>query len=123
MGTTTIGSPLGLFGSSRSIVTRKKWLAEGRELTNDIPQYKPTQYPAPREDFSIRAYLGDVQAAVKARSKDLVDARKNLVERFSRLRDCRRLVSAAATFPTRGRQADHFPTAGSGSDSAIPGSY
>jgi len=54
---------------------RKKWLLEGRELTNEIPQYKPAQYPAPREDFSIRAYLADVQAAVKARSKDLVDVR------------------------------------------------
>jgi thiosulfate/3-mercaptopyruvate sulfurtransferase len=54
---------------------RKKWLLEERELTNEIPQYKPAQYPAPREDFSIRAYLADVQAAVKARSKDLVDVR------------------------------------------------
>ena len=54
---------------------RKKWLAESRELTNDIAQYKPTKYPAPREDFSIRAYLGDVQAAVKAKSKVLVDVR------------------------------------------------
>ena len=54
---------------------RKKWLLEGRELTNEIPQCKPAQYPAPREDFSIRAYLADVQAAVKARSKDLVDVR------------------------------------------------
>jgi thiosulfate/3-mercaptopyruvate sulfurtransferase len=54
---------------------RKKWLAEGRDLTNEIPHYPPTNYPAPREDFSIRAYLGDVQAAVKARSKDLVDVR------------------------------------------------
>jgi thiosulfate/3-mercaptopyruvate sulfurtransferase len=54
---------------------RKKWLLEGRELTNEIPQYKPAQYPAPREDFSIRAYLTDVQAAVKARSKDLVGVR------------------------------------------------
>jgi thiosulfate/3-mercaptopyruvate sulfurtransferase len=25
---------------------RKKWLAEGRELTNDAPQFKPSQYPA-----------------------------------------------------------------------------
>jgi thiosulfate/3-mercaptopyruvate sulfurtransferase len=54
---------------------RKKWLAEGRELTNDVPRYEPTRYPAPREDFSIRAYLGDVQAALKAKSKVLVDVR------------------------------------------------
>src|ERR1700734_3151573 len=54
---------------------RKKWLAEGRELTNDVPEYKPKLYAAPRENFSIRAYLGDVQAAVKTKSKVLVDVR------------------------------------------------
>lgn len=54
---------------------RKKWLAEGRELTDAVPQFTPTKYSAPREDFSIRAYLSDVQAAVKSRSKVLVDVR------------------------------------------------
>jgi thiosulfate/3-mercaptopyruvate sulfurtransferase len=54
---------------------RKKWLAEGRELTDEIPHYQPTRYPAGHEDFSIRAYLSDVQAAVKAKSKVLVDVR------------------------------------------------
>jgi thiosulfate/3-mercaptopyruvate sulfurtransferase len=54
---------------------RKKWLAEGREITKDIPRYKPAKYPAPGEDFSIRAYLNDVQAAVKLKSKVLVDVR------------------------------------------------
>jgi len=54
---------------------RKKWIAEGRELTTEIPQYPATRYPANHEDFSIRAYLGDVQAAIKAKSKILVDVR------------------------------------------------
>jgi thiosulfate/3-mercaptopyruvate sulfurtransferase len=54
---------------------RKKWIAEGRDLTNEIPRYTAARYPAPHEDFSIRAYLGDVQAAVKAKSKVLVDVR------------------------------------------------
>jgi thiosulfate/3-mercaptopyruvate sulfurtransferase len=54
---------------------RKKWIAEGWELTTKIPYYPATHYPAPHEDFSSRAYLNDVQAAVKSRSKTLVDVR------------------------------------------------
>jgi thiosulfate/3-mercaptopyruvate sulfurtransferase len=54
---------------------RKKWLAEGRELTNDLPRSTPSRYATPREDFSIRAYLSDVQAALKTKSKVLVDVR------------------------------------------------
>jgi thiosulfate/3-mercaptopyruvate sulfurtransferase len=54
---------------------RKKWLPESRELSNENPQFKGTHYPAPDEDFTIRAYLGDVQAAAKAKSKALVDVR------------------------------------------------
>src|SRR5271170_7907499 len=54
---------------------RKKWLADQREITKDIPAYPSTQYPAPSEDFSIRAYLNDVQVAVKSNSAALVDVR------------------------------------------------
>jgi len=54
---------------------RKKWLAEGWELSTKIPQYPRTHYPAPHEDLSNRAYLSDVQAAVRSRSKVLVDVR------------------------------------------------
>jgi thiosulfate/3-mercaptopyruvate sulfurtransferase len=54
---------------------RKKWLAEGWELSTKIPQHPRTHYPAPHEDLSNRAYLSDVQAAVRSRSKVLVDVR------------------------------------------------
>jgi thiosulfate/3-mercaptopyruvate sulfurtransferase len=55
--------------------SRKKWLAEGWELSTKVPRYHPTHYPAPHEDFSVRAYLADVQNAIKSRSKVLVDVR------------------------------------------------
>ncbi|MBI4355420.1 MAG: sulfurtransferase [Candidatus Omnitrophica bacterium] len=54
---------------------RKKWIAEGRELVTDAPAVKATTYKAQRPDFSIRAYLPDVQQAVKAKAAQLVDVR------------------------------------------------
>jgi thiosulfate/3-mercaptopyruvate sulfurtransferase len=54
---------------------RKKWLAEGREVTTDVPQYQAAEYPGREADFSIRAFLPQVQAAVKANSSILVDVR------------------------------------------------
>jgi len=54
---------------------RKKWIAEGRELTTDTPRIKSVFYKAPAPDFSIRAFLQDVTSAVKDRSVQLVDVR------------------------------------------------
>jgi thiosulfate/3-mercaptopyruvate sulfurtransferase len=54
---------------------RKKWLAEGRELSTEAPQIKPTTYKAAEPDLSLRAFLPQVQAAVSARSAGLVDVR------------------------------------------------
>jgi thiosulfate/3-mercaptopyruvate sulfurtransferase len=54
---------------------RKKWLAEGRELSTEAPQVKPTTYKATEPDLSLRAFLPQVQAAVAARSAGLVDVR------------------------------------------------
>ncbi|HVW87388.1 MAG TPA: sulfurtransferase [Bryobacteraceae bacterium] len=54
---------------------RKKWLSEGRELTVDVPPVKPTAYTASEPDFSIRAFLPDVQAASKQGAAALVDVR------------------------------------------------
>ena len=54
---------------------RKKWLQEGRELTNEVPSYPATHYHAPKPDYSIRAFLPDVQRAVTGGSADLVDVR------------------------------------------------
>ncbi len=56
---------------------RKKWLAEGRDLdtapTRPTPSAKPYQASGP--DFSIRAYLPQVQQAQKAASAVMIDVR------------------------------------------------
>ncbi len=57
---------------------RKKLLAEGRELSNESPRVTPTTYRAADPDFSIRAFLPQVQAAVSQRAVELVDVRSGL---------------------------------------------
>ncbi|HEY7390192.1 MAG TPA: sulfurtransferase [Bryobacteraceae bacterium] len=54
---------------------RKKWLAEGRELTKDVPQVKRTSYQAKSADLSLRAFLPEVQSASANRSAAMVDVR------------------------------------------------
>src|SRR5437764_1409662 len=47
---------------------RKKWLAEGRELSTEAPKPPRTKYTAKDADNSLRAFLPQVQAASAARS-------------------------------------------------------
>lgn len=54
---------------------RKKWLAENRELTQDIPSYPATQYHAHEPDLSIRAFLPQVQEALRKDGVALIDVR------------------------------------------------
>lgn len=54
---------------------RKKWLAESRELTQDTPSYEATQYQAQEPDLSLRAFLPQVQEAVRNHAAALVDVR------------------------------------------------
>ncbi|MGH7469902.1 MAG: sulfurtransferase [Longimicrobiales bacterium] len=54
---------------------RKKWLAEGRVLTHDVPAVSPTPYRARMPDLSLRALLPQVQGAVARHSAALVDVR------------------------------------------------
>ncbi len=54
---------------------RKKWLAEGRELSTDVPTFAPAKYQAAKPDFSIRAYLPEVLDASAKHSASLVDVR------------------------------------------------
>jgi thiosulfate/3-mercaptopyruvate sulfurtransferase len=54
---------------------RKKWLGETRELSTDKPEVKTTSYKAKAPDNSIRAFLPEVQQALKAQSASLVDVR------------------------------------------------
>ena len=54
---------------------RQKWIAEGRELTRDKPNFPATTYrPAARTDYKIRAFRDQVLAHVNA-GQPLVDVR------------------------------------------------
>jgi len=54
---------------------RKKWIAEGRELTTDTPTPAPATYSAKTPDWSIRAFLPEVQKASEQKAAGLVDVR------------------------------------------------
>jgi thiosulfate/3-mercaptopyruvate sulfurtransferase len=54
---------------------RKKWIAEGRELSQEAPRFTPVTYKASQPDFSIRAFLPEVQEAIKKGAVQLVDVR------------------------------------------------
>jgi thiosulfate/3-mercaptopyruvate sulfurtransferase len=54
---------------------RKKWLAEGREVSTEAVKPARTQYKASAADLSIRSFLPQVQKAVSARAVALVDVR------------------------------------------------
>ncbi|MGE5646625.1 MAG: sulfurtransferase [Acidobacteriota bacterium] len=54
---------------------RKKWIAEGRELSKDTPKPLRTQYKAGEPDFSLRAFLPQVQGAMQDHKAVLVDVR------------------------------------------------
>jgi thiosulfate/3-mercaptopyruvate sulfurtransferase len=54
---------------------RRKWIEEGRELTRDVPKYSPASYKAKNPDFSIRAFLPEVQKGTEKGAIDLVDVR------------------------------------------------
>ncbi len=54
---------------------RKKWLAEGRELTQEPPSYRHTQYKAKDPDLTLRAFLPQVQEALRTHAASLVDVR------------------------------------------------
>jgi thiosulfate/3-mercaptopyruvate sulfurtransferase len=54
---------------------RKKWLAEGKELSTDAPKAAKKTYTAKAPDNSLRAFLPEVQDAVKGKKAALVDVR------------------------------------------------
>ncbi|HVT95330.1 MAG TPA: sulfurtransferase [Bryobacteraceae bacterium] len=54
---------------------RKKWLAEGREVSTDTPVPAATTYKASAADLSLRAFLSQVQDAVRNKTAGLVDVR------------------------------------------------
>jgi thiosulfate/3-mercaptopyruvate sulfurtransferase len=54
---------------------RKKWLAEGREVSTDVPTPSAAKYSATGPDNYLRAFLEQVQAAVQGHTHGLVDVR------------------------------------------------
>ena len=54
---------------------RKKWLAEGKDLSTDRPTPPQKKYQAKSPDNSLRAFLPEVLDASKNRSAALVDVR------------------------------------------------
>jgi thiosulfate/3-mercaptopyruvate sulfurtransferase len=55
---------------------RAKWIAEGHELTKEVPSYAPASYKAPeRDDTTIRAFRDQVREHIKKSGVALVDVR------------------------------------------------
>jgi thiosulfate/3-mercaptopyruvate sulfurtransferase len=54
---------------------RKKWLAEGKQLSTDAPKLARKTYKAKDADNTLRAFLPEVQEAMKAKKAALVDVR------------------------------------------------
>ncbi len=54
---------------------RKKWLAEGRPLTREVPSVKPVSYRASLPNLAYRAFLNQVQKAMTSGNSILVDVR------------------------------------------------
>ena len=67
-----------LFGHEKAKIMdggRAKWEAEGREMTQEVPSFEPSDYPIPtRDDEKIRAFQADVLKHLKER-RPLVDVR------------------------------------------------
>lgn len=54
---------------------RKKWVDEGRPLTNAVPSYAATSYRAKEPDLSLRALRDQVREAIGKAGAALVDVR------------------------------------------------
>jgi thiosulfate/3-mercaptopyruvate sulfurtransferase len=54
---------------------RRKWEAEGREMTDAAPTVAATEYEAPEGDPALRAFLPEVQSQVAMGAVELVDVR------------------------------------------------
>ncbi|MFE2772237.1 sulfurtransferase [Microbacterium resistens] len=82
---------------------RDRWIAEGRELTTDVPDRDRTDYPVvERDDTVLRAYKDDVKAFLG--KGPLIDVRSP--EEYSGER------TSAPAYPEEGAlRAGHIPTA------------
>jgi thiosulfate/3-mercaptopyruvate sulfurtransferase len=81
---------------------RKKWELDSRELVDDVPSRKPTQYKAKDARTDIRAFRDEVVAAIG--KLNLVDVRSP--DEFSG-----RLLAPAHLPQEQSQRAGHVPTA------------
>jgi thiosulfate/3-mercaptopyruvate sulfurtransferase len=56
--------------------SRKKWVAEGRPLSTEVPVITATPYVAQPPDFTPRALQADVRAAIGSSGTVLIDTRR-----------------------------------------------
>ncbi len=84
---------------------RAKWIAEGHDLTKEVPSYAPTSYKAPeRDDSTIRAFRDEVREHIKKSGVALVDVRS--AQEYSGER------THMAEYPQEGTlRGGHIPTA------------
>jgi len=82
---------------------RKKWLAENRELTKDVPMPKATKYVASKANENYRALLPQVQQAMKSPKAVLVDVRSP--DEYSGK------ILAPAGLPETAQRGGHIPGA------------
>lgn len=54
---------------------RKKWVAEGRPLTTELPSYAATAYTAQEPNSAIRAFRDQILKSLPAKSVALIDVR------------------------------------------------
>jgi thiosulfate/3-mercaptopyruvate sulfurtransferase len=54
---------------------RKKWLAEGRPLSREVPTVAAAKYQAKAADNSLRCFLPEIQGAMKSKSAAMIDVR------------------------------------------------
>jgi thiosulfate/3-mercaptopyruvate sulfurtransferase len=86
---------------------RNKWVAEGCELTKEVPTYPKGAYKAPeRDDHKIRAFREDVLKHIKNNGTALVDVRSP--------KEYSGELTHMADYPQEGTlRAGHIPTAAS----------
>ena len=54
---------------------RRKWIDEGRDVTDDIPNFTRAEYKAAEPDTSLRSFLNDVRQVIGRDDFSLVDVR------------------------------------------------
>uniref|UniRef100_A0A831X1W1 Sulfurtransferase n=1 Tax=Thermorudis peleae TaxID=1382356 RepID=A0A831X1W1_9BACT len=59
---------------------RKKWEAEGRPMTREVPQYPPAEYPVPTPNPELRAFRDQVLAHIGYRDRQKIAEGKPLVD-------------------------------------------